>query len=163
MSGWWWNVPDFVAAQEDPSFRAWVEASEMAIDLEYFSTEIIPELPPDIFEDGALSIAEQSLMNRYPDKVAMRADWNTAMKYAQYIAQYFVHNLEARIVFQPIVKGKWNLASPAIEFPWPSDMLLPLVPELNAAVSRRTGREWNFVYQNNRRRHYLPWKQEGAK
>ena len=158
MPGWWWDVPEFVAAQEDPGFQAWVRSSEGAVDLGFFRNELIPELPPDIFADGALSIAEQSLTNRYPDMAAMKADHHTAMDYAQYIGQYFVHNLECRLVWQPFVKRKWDISSPAIEFPWPNDMLLPLRPELNVAVTRRTGKEWDWVYQNNRRLSYGPWK-----
>jgi hypothetical protein len=157
VSGWWWDVPEFVAAQEDPGFRAWVDASEGAVDLCIFQSELIPELPPNIFEDGALSIAEKSFMDRFPDMAALRSEWNTMMDYAQYVGQYFVHNLEARLVWQPKVKGKWETSSPALEFPWPRDMLSPLIPMLNTAVTRRTGSQWDFMYRNNREV-YRDWK-----
>lgn len=68
--------------------------------------------------------------------------------------------LECRWVWQSIVKGSWEISSPAIECPWPTDMLFPLVPVMNAAVRSRRGDAWIYVLNNNRQRHRV-WVEAG--
>ncbi|WP_133054174.1 hypothetical protein [Mycobacteroides saopaulense] len=158
---WWWDVPQFVEAQQDPGFRSWVEAISLGVELgEITFEDIIPGLPTDIFSDEAISIAEQAFLRRYPDEIALKDDPDKGWAFMKYLGQAYVEKLGCRWVYQPKVKGKWEIESPAIERPWPTDMLLPLLPVLRATVARRSGEEWLFTFRNNRQ-DFLEWEAKG--
>jgi len=164
MSGdhWWWDMPEFVEAQRDPGFRAWVESIELGMDLgEEPFEEIIPGLPVrDPFSDEGITAAETAFLHTFGDERALDADWHLMMRFVRYLGQAYVEKLECRWVAQPNIKP-WSLSSPAIERPWPgTDMLFPLVPVMNATVVRRTGRQWLWVFGNNRKDH-REWVERG--
>ena len=123
--------------------------------------EIIPGLPiRDPFSDEGIVAAETAFLHTFADGRALDADWHLMMRFVRYLGQAYVEKLECRWVWQPNIKP-WGLSSPAIEFPWPgTDMLLPLVPVMNAAVERRRGDGWIFVFRNNRKR-YQEWVEQG--
>ncbi|OHU38289.1 hypothetical protein BKG80_10920 [Mycobacteroides chelonae] len=159
---WWWNVPEFVQAQQEPGFRAWVETIELGIELgEITFTDIIPDLPSDMFSDEAITIAERALLRRYPDTLALKDDPDKGWAYMKYLGQAYVEKLECRWVYQPKVKGKWEIEGPAIERPWPDNMLLPVLPLVGGAVGCQSGEEWLWVFNNNRKS-YLEWKAQGS-
>ncbi|WP_078344957.1 hypothetical protein [Mycobacteroides chelonae] len=160
---WWWNIPEFVHAQQDERFRAWVETISLGIDIAQIDfRDIIPNLPPgDMFSDEAILLAEQSFLQHFDSQQDMDDNWDTAVKFLKYLGQAYVAKLECRWVWQPIVPKYWSISGSAIEFPWPSDMLFELNPILNSAVRRRAGNDWLFVFKNNRE-DYLKWKAEGS-
>ena len=165
MSGhhWWWDMPEFVSAQRDPKFRAWVESIELGMELgEEPFDEIIPGLPiRDPFGDEGIIAAETAFLHTFSDERALDADWHLMMRFVKYLGQAFVEKLECRWVWQPNIKP-WGLSSPAIERPWPStDMLLPLVPVMNATVRPpRRGDDWIFTFRNDRKG-YQEWVEQG--
>lgn len=159
---WWWNVPQFVEAQQEPGFRAWVETIALGIDLgEITFDDTIPGLPIDMFSDEAIGIAERTLLTRYPDQLALKDDPDGAWAFMKYLGQAYVEKLECKWVYQPKVKGCWEVAGPAIDCPWPNDVLLLVLPLVGAAAARRSGEEWLWVFNNNRK-HYLEWKAQGS-
>lgn len=160
---WWWNIPEFVQAQQDERFRAWVETLALGLELSTVNFhDIIPDLPPhDIFSDEAILIAEKAFLNRFESRQDMDDNWDVAVKFLKYLGQAYVEKLECRWVWQPIVNKHWETEGPAIEFPWPTNMLLALNPILNSAVRRRSGSDWLFVFRNNRE-DYNAWKAQGS-
>ena len=165
MSGdhWWWNVPEFVAAQRDPGFRAWVQAIDLGVELgEETFAEIIPGLSvDDPFGDEGIGLAERAFLDAFPDRRAMDADQTLMFRFIKYLGQAYVEKLECRWVWQPAIKGYWDISTPAIERPWPTtDMLFDLIPIMNATVHFRRGDDWFFVFNNNRP-DYLEWVAQG--
>lgn len=155
---WWWDVPEFVQAQEDPRTKAWIEAIALGIELyEIDFKDIIPDLPDEMFSDEAIVIAERAFLARYPDRVALDQDESGLWNFVKYYGQAFVERLECQWVWQPKVKGFWDFESPAIERPWPVTTLLPLFTIMTSTVYRRTGEEWIFIFRNQRE-DYLQWK-----
>ena len=165
MSGdhWWWDMPEFVAAQRDPGFRAWVQSIELGMDLgEEPFEEIIPGLPiRDPFSDEGIIAAETAFLHTFADRRALDADFPLMMRFVRYLGQAYVEKLECRWVAQPNIKP-WSLSSPAIEFPWPgTNMLLDLIPVMNGTVSPpRRGDDWIYVFRNNRKDHQK-WVEQG--
>lgn len=156
---WWWDVPEFVREQQDPEWVAWVAALEDGIDLVVDTPEDwFPGIPEDWFSDEAIQFVEKTLLDRYEDQMALDSNWDDKWKFIKYLGQAFVDQLECKWVWQPkIEKYGWHIAGPAIECPWPDNVLFDVIPMVNATVKRRTGREWIFVFRNNRE-DYLEWK-----
>ena len=154
-------MPEFVSAQSDPKLRAWVGSIELGIELgEDPFDEIIPGLPVrDPFSDDGIAAAETALLHTFRDERALEDNGNLMMRFVKYLGQAYFEKLECRWVWQPNIRP-WGLSSPAIEYPWPNDMLFPLVPVMNATVIRRTGRQWLWVFGNNRKR-YEEWVEQG--
>lgn len=164
MSGnhWWWDVPEFVQAQRDSGFRAWVESIKLGMELgEEPFDEIIPGLSVrEPFSDDGIALAEKAFLETFPDRRSVDNNWNLMMRFVKYYGQAYVEELECRWVWQPIVEGHWEVSSPAIERPWPTDMLLPLVPVMNATAGQRRGDDWLFTFNNNRKK-YRVWVDQG--
>lgn len=160
---WWWDVPEFVRAQERDGFKAWVESISLGIDLyEIDFRKIIPGLPEnDMFSDNAIVLAEQEFLKRYPSRESLSLDDPAAWDFIKYYGQAFVQKLECRWVWQPCVDPYWRSDGPAIEFPWPNDVLFDLFRIMTATVHRRSGTEWIYLFQNNRD-DYVNWKADGG-
>lgn len=156
---WWWDIPQFVTAQQDPGFKAWVQTIELGVELgEITFEDIIPDLPIDMFSDEGIIAAERALLNRYEDLRALKDDPDQGWAFMKYLGQAYVEKLECRWVYQPKVKGYWDEEGPAIECPWPTSTLFPMLPCVTAAVIRREGDGWIYVFRNNRQ-DYLEWKE----
>ena len=113
----------------------------------------------DPFSDEGITAAETAFLHTFADRRALDADPHLMMRFVKYLGQAYVEKLECRWVWQPNIKP-WSLSSPAIECPWPNDMLFDLIPVMNATVIRRTGRQWLWVFGNNRKR-YQEWVEQG--
>lgn len=160
---WWRGVPQFVTAQESSDFMAWVEAIDLGIDLCVDTpADWFPGIPnADWFSDGSIAYVEKLLSDRYEDQNALDHNWSDRCHFVKYFGQAWVEKLECKWVWQPKVEPYWAIDGPALERPWPSNMLFDVIPMVNAAVTRRTGDEWLFVFRNNRE-DYLDWKAQGS-
>ncbi|WP_078344639.1 hypothetical protein [Mycobacteroides chelonae] len=160
---WWWRVPEFVAEQEKPDWKAWVEALQLGMELYAATPEHwFPGIPEDDwFSDEAISFVERTMLERYEDRQALDANRDDKLHFVKYFGEAFVQKLECRWVWQPKVDKYWVIDGPAIEFPWPTDMLFDVIPMINATIRRRTGEEWLFVFRNNRE-DYNAWKAQGS-
>lgn len=157
---WWRDVPEFVRAQEDPNFRAWVEALEMGLDLCLIDFKnIIPDLPEDdMFSDDAIVIAERAFLDQFPDVKSVDLGDSRVWDFMKYRGQTFVDKLECTWVWQPrLPRVGWSYDSPAISAPWPSMALHDMYTSMTATAHRRTGEEWIYTFRNNRE-DYVEWK-----
>ncbi|MFN6546849.1 hypothetical protein [Mycolicibacterium nivoides] len=157
---WWWDVPEFVRAQQDPRFQAWVETLTTGLDLCVIDFKnIIPELPEDdMFSDEAIIIAERAFIDAFPDLESVSLGDDRVWDFMKYLGHAFVDKLECTWVWQPRLPSVgWDFDSPAVSMPWPTIALLDMYTMMTSTADRRTGKEWMWVFGNNRRR-YLEWK-----
>lgn len=165
MSGWWWTRPEFVEAQRDPGFIAWVEATESALELEGFD-DLVPalrDLPQEMYNEDCLIYAERRFLELFPDAASLDAAEATAtrFRFIGFIGHMYVHKLECRWVFQPKAeKYGWNEGGPAIEQPWDSTSLFEVMAAPRVAAHRRQGTYWDRIFKNNQKR-YLEWVERG--
>lgn len=164
MSGWWWDVPEFVAAQQDEGFKSWVIKTEYGFELyESDFDELVPELDQDYYREGALLTAEAAFLRMFPDRAAATSKENLH-KYFQFVAfigHMYTFHLECTWVYQPkIEKYGWYEGGPAIECPWDDESLLEVMASPRIAAIRRKGNSWDFTFKNNRK-NYLRWVEQG--
>jgi hypothetical protein len=162
VAGWWWSRPDFVAAQEDENFKAWVTKTELGFELYQFD-DLVPELNGDYYRDDALLVAEKYFLRLFPDSAAATAKENTHtyFLFVGLIGHWYVHHLECRWVNQ-VKDSEYSITEvgPAIERPWNDRMLLDVVAFPRASAIDRYGTSWDFTFQNNRKR-YVEWVEQG--
>ncbi|MBN7375714.1 hypothetical protein D2E44_13315 [Mycobacteroides abscessus] len=159
---WWWDIPEFVEAQERPSFKAWVEALELGIEL-YASTpaDWFPGIPEDDwFSDEAIGFVEKVFLERFEDTAALDADFDGQMPFVKYLGQLYVDKLEGKWVSIPKIPDRWPLPGWGVELPWRYDGVYNVMPALRVAARRRKGDQWLFTFNNNRNS-YLNWKNNG--
>ncbi|MBF9434657.1 hypothetical protein HA133_01740 [Mycobacteroides chelonae] len=159
---WWWNIPEFVQAQQQPSFLAWVERLQLGIEL-HASTpaDWFPGIPEDDwFSDEAISFVEKTLLERYEDTAALTADFDGQLPFIKYWGQAFVEKLEGKWVSIPEIPDRWPTPGWGIELPWRYDWFFDVIPTVRVAVRRRSGEEWLFTFNNNRKG-YQAWKDHG--
>lgn len=159
---WWWDIPEFAEAQERPSFRAWVEALEIGLDL-FVDTpsDWFPGIPDgDWFSDDAVNFVEQTFLDRFEDPTALKLDFEGQMPFVKYLGQLYVDKLEGKWVSIPEVPNRWPVPGWGIELPWKYDGVYNVMPALRIAARRRKGDQWLFTFNNNRKS-YLNWKENG--
>ncbi|MBN7379719.1 hypothetical protein [Mycobacteroides abscessus] len=159
---WWWNIPEFVAAQEDPDFRAWVQSVELGIELHASTpSDWFPGIPEDDwFSDEAITFVESALLERYEDTAALQADFDGQVPFIKYHGLLYVEKLEGKWVSIPEVPDRWPLPGWGVELPWRYNGIYDVMPALRVAVRRRKGDQWLFTFNNNRES-YLNWKNNG--
>lgn len=158
---WWWNVPDFVEAQANPEFQAWVEGISLGIEL-YASTpaDWFPGIPEDDwFSDEAISFVEKTLLDRFEDTTAL-TDFDAQLPFIKYHGQLYVEKLEGKWVSIPKLPDRWPMPGWGVELPWRYDGFYDVIPAIRVAVRRRVGNQWLFTFNNNRKS-YLNWKNNG--
>ena len=157
---WWWDIPEFVAAQKDPKFRSWVAALVEGLDLYLIDFKnIIPDLPDDdMFSEDAIIAAERAFLGCFPTVESVDLDDSRVWDFMKYLGQVFVDKLECTWVWQPrLARVGWGFDSPAISTPWPSISLLPMYTMMTATAHRKTGEEWVDLFRANRE-DYVEWK-----
>ncbi|MGJ0118568.1 hypothetical protein ACQ7HM_05110 [Williamsia sp. MIQD14] len=162
MAGWWWSRPNFVAAQKDESFQAWVTMIELGFDLCEFD-DLVPELEGDYYRDDALLVAEKHFLRLFPDRATVKAKENTHtyLLFVGLIGHMYVHHLECKWVNQ-VKDAEYSITEvgPAIEQPWNNRMLLSVIASPRVAAIRHEGNLWDFTFRNNRK-NYLEWVEQG--
>lgn len=160
---WWRNVPEFVEGQLQDSFRAWADALDSGIELCIDTpADWFPGIPEgDWFTDEALLFVERSLLDRFADAAAVRADFDAMLPYVKYLGQAYVDQLEATWVSVPVAAGRWDRPGWGVELPWRYDWFLDVRAAVEAAASRRTGDQWVSAFHRHRT-DYRAWLSDGV-
>lgn len=135
---------EFLAAQRDPAWIAWLGDMD-AVVTNFVHTEFA-DTTVDPFSADGLLVAEARALERFGSIAEFKAEENgeLADQYVRYLGEVFVRNFDGRWVniLQPT---KGLVAS--VEYPYPGWYLNPR-SFITAALHRRTGKEWAFVFGN---------------
>ncbi len=130
MTGWWWDRPEFVAAQQDEGFKSWVQTTELGLELEGLY-DLVPELhdvPGGQYNADSLLLAEKRFLQLFPDAASLKPDelTNTHFRFIGFIGHLYVHHLECKWVYQPKVeKYAWREGDPRLNARGPTQAFIP--------------------------------------
>lgn len=144
--------PAVLEYQNNENFRSWLRMQDAAMDIE-FSVFEVPELNGNMYTRQGLVIAEQVLLERFPDYRTAFSDTNQklAMRFVYFIGE----------TFRRALNGKWFALPPDpprrgpqplidVEF---SPVLFNPMHSMSFAFQRRTGQEIVTPFDNMSRKH----------
>lgn len=143
-------LADGRAVTRDEGFAAWLAMNDHLVEDDFLVFDV-DAMPADPYSEEGLKVAEAEALRRFSDKYDVVAPANREIfdKFVRFVGETFVHGLGGEWTNKPLVDdGK---AFVGIRFPWVESLVN--VPTLvTAAMTRRTGDEWAFVYRRQQLR-----------
>jgi hypothetical protein len=140
------SKPDAQTATRDEKFASWLAMNEYLVEDDFLVNDV-DGMPSDPFSEEGLRVAEAEALRRFDDADQALAPENRELydKFVRFIGEAIIRGVGGEWTNRPLVDdGKAYLG---IRFPWRKETLT--VPTLfTAALARRTGEEWAFVYRN---------------
>ena len=133
-------------ASRDEGFAAWLAMNDYLVD-EDFLVNDVDGMPDDPFTADGLRVAEAEALRRFDSPEDALAPQNRELydKFVRFLGEAIIRGVGGEWTNRPLVDdGKAYLG---LRFPWRKETLT--VPTLfTAALARRTGEEWAFVFTN---------------
>jgi hypothetical protein len=140
-------VPDGRTVTRDEGFASWLAMNEYLVEDDFLVNDV-DGMPADPFSAEGLAVAEAAALQHFADRAAVTAPDNRELfdKYIRFIGEAFVRGLGFTWTNKPKAfdDGRAYLAVENATL----DAQLEVGKMLTAAMSRRTGEEWAFVYRN---------------
>jgi hypothetical protein len=140
------SAPDAQTATRDEKFASWLAMNEYLVEDDFLVNDV-DAMPDNPFSEEGLRVAEAEALRRFDDAEQALAPENRELydKFVRFIGEAIIRGIGGEWTNRPLVDdGKAYLG---LRFPWRKETLT--IPTLfTAALSRRTGEEWAFVYRN---------------
>jgi hypothetical protein len=140
------SKPDAQTATRDEKFASWLAMNEYLVEDDFLVNDV-DGMPGDPFSEEGLRVAEAEALRRFDDADQALAPENRELydKFVRFIGEAIIRGVGGEWTNRPLVDdGKAYLG---IRFPWRKETLtIPML--FTAALARRTGEEWAFVYRN---------------
>ncbi|MFE5475156.1 hypothetical protein ACFQ9R_05600 [Nocardia sp. NPDC056541] len=153
--------------QHNPEWLAWL--ADMDAGLETFFAVDVRDMPVEPFTAAGLDHAEQALLHRFSSSDSLLDVKNAGMvdRFHRYLGETFIKSgFEGRWMNVRITSGRGTGVffdrrgfEPVVREPF-TDSYLEVVMLALAAVERRTGHEWSWVYRNAEE-DYAEWVDNG--
>lgn len=103
-------------------------------------------MPDDPFSEDGLRVAEAEALRRFADSEEALAPANRELfdKFVRFVGEAFVRGIGGEWTNRPYVDD--GRAYLGLRFPW-TEYTLTMPTLVTAALARRTGEEWAFVYR----------------
>ena len=147
--------------QHDPAWLAWLAAMPDAL-AEFLTTDVL-DMPADPWTLDGLRHAEQASLAFFPtwDSVDEPSKQGRADRTSRYIGEVFRRNFGGKWRNVPeLFGGEYEGFTPAVDEPY-SEIYLDVVTILTATLDRRTGREWEFLFDHSQKS-YAAWRSAGS-
>lgn len=146
--------------QENPAWLSWLAAMPAA--LEEFVGKDVPNMPADPWSADGLRRAESRALDVFQtgDAVMLPENRELVDRFHRYVGQVFVRRFEGtwlNILDNPDYLDRGF--EPVVQIPF-TDMHFAVVPQLTAAMSRRTGEHWARIYGYSEE-DYAAWQAAG--
>jgi hypothetical protein len=139
------STPDTPELTRDEKFAAWLAMNDYLVE-EDFLVNDVPDMPTDPYTEEGVRAAEAEALRRFRDADDALAPQNRELydKFVRFLGEAIIHGVGGEWTDRPMVDdGKAYLG---IRFPWREETLT--IPTLvTAALNRRTGEEWAFVFR----------------
>jgi hypothetical protein len=128
----------------DEGFRAWLAMNDYLVDEDFLVFDV-EDMPEDPFTEEGLNVAEAEAIRRFPDPATALAEENREQsdKFIRFIGETFVRGLGGE--WTDDAQDGTDRAFIGVRFDGLERIVAP--PTLfTAALARRRGGEWAFVY-----------------
>ena len=142
-------------ARPNPGFEHWLAMMDHVVEDDFLTFDL-DGMPDDPYTEEGLRIAEAAALHQFPDRASVTDPHNAELadKYIRFVGQAFVRGLGLTWTDEPPFEG--DPPTMSIVVPPIADGLGPIpvsVPSLLlAAIKRRTGEEWAFMFDKNEQR-----------
>lgn len=140
------SKPDAQTATREEKFASWLAMNEYLVEDDFLVNDV-DGMPDNPFSEEGLRVAEAEALRRFGDADQALAPENREVydKFLRFIGEAIIRGVGGEWTNRPLVDdGKAYLG---LRFPWRRETLT--IPTLfTAALGRRTGEEWAFVYRS---------------
>jgi hypothetical protein len=143
-------VPDGTTVTRDEGFAAWLAMNEYLVEEDFLVFDI-DAMPDDPYTEDGLRVVEAAALERFPDVDSALAPENREAfdKFVRYLGTAFVQGLGGQWTNKPLTDD--GRAFIGVRFPW-VETPLNIPTMITAAITRRSGDEWAFVWRRQQKR-----------
>lgn len=129
----------------DEGFAAWLAMNEYLVEEDFLVFDV-QGMPDDPFSEDGLRVAEAEALRRFADHHEALAAPSRPLfdKFVRFVGEAFVRGVGGGWTNRPYMDD--GSAYLGLRFPW-TEYTLTVPMMVTAALARRTGEEWAFVYR----------------